>query len=344
MSIAAVDEPISTPPAKSNSLNGDLILVRLLALPKKFGLADLRRSLDPLFQNPPQGEQWAEIVAQLRSAGVIDPKKLLLTELGREKALGFLEIDQLPPRMTWQSIKSKFLVPKALGQKSTPDTQKRLTTYDHLAAILLKKTMCLGAGRTLSEVLTNLVCQELKIPEMSDWKLVRAELLSKLIGADERLSDKRIKALLPRQMLGAAKGGVEGLRQVVFTRWTCGKTEARASNQDVHAMADHAAEVFDLPAFASTVLAAARVCPSGRLGNNKVFINHVWDSLLTEPSFPRLDLNEFKRKLVDAHCAGLLTLSRADMAPDLPAADVQQSETHYQNAEFHFVLIEEARP
>jgi hypothetical protein len=91
-------------------------------------------------------------------------------------------------------------------------------------------------------------------------------------------------------------------------------------------------------------LAAARACPTGRFGDNKVFINHLCRYLQNEPGFPRLALEEFKRRLTEANAARLLVLSRADMAPDLPQDDVRASETSYLNAHFHFVTLEEVRP
>ena len=42
----------------------------------------------------------------------------------------------------------------------------------------------------------------------------------------------------------------------------------------------------DLAPFAARVLAAARACRSGRFGDNKVFIAHVWRALQNDATFP----------------------------------------------------------
>jgi hypothetical protein len=105
-----------------------------------------------------------------------------------------------------------------------------------------------------------------------------------------------------------------------------------------------APEEFDLAAFARTVQAAARDCPTGRFGDNKVFINHVWRRLSEEPRFAGMNLNEFKRRLTEANTANMLTLSRADLVSVMDPEDVRESETPYLNAVFHFILIEREQP
>lgn len=97
-------------------------------------------------------------------------------------------------------------------------------------------------------------------------------------------------------------------------------------------------ESFDLAVFANTVKTAARECQTGRFGSHKVFINHVWNALKNEAMFREFDLARFKEKLVEANRNHLLTLSRADMAAHLDQDDVLESETHYFNSEYHFIL------
>ena len=101
---------------------------------------------------------------------------------------------------------------------------------------------------------------------------------------------------------------------------------------------------FDLPAFAQTVKAAVRDCPTGRFGDNKVFISHVWRRLRDEPGFPAMDLPAFKQRLTEANNARLLTLSRADLVQVMDPTDVRESETRDLNAAFHFVLLEKEQP
>ena len=90
---------------------------------------------------------------------------------------------------------------------------------------------------------------------------------------------------------------------------------------------------------AERVKAAARDCPTGRYGDHKVFIAHVWDRLRADPDFAGMDLDGFKRALAEANNLRLLDLSRADLVQAMDPEDVRRSEVHYLNATFHFVRI-----
>jgi hypothetical protein len=103
-----------------------------------------------------------------------------------------------------------------------------------------------------------------------------------------------------------------------------------------------AAEEFDLEAFANTVRAAARHAPTGRFGDNKVFIGHLWRQLRDQPQIAPLGLDGFKAKLLEANRGRLLTLSRADLVQMMDPDDVRESETGHGTAASHFVLIGEA--
>ena len=97
----------------------------------------------------------------------------------------------------------------------------------------------------------------------------------------------------------------------------------------------------DLHAFAAAVTRAARGSLTGRFGDNKVFINHVWRAYRDGGGgADALDLATFKSRLVEANREGLLELSRADLVAAMDPADVRESQTRHLNAEFHFVRTE----
>jgi hypothetical protein len=96
----------------------------------------------------------------------------------------------------------------------------------------------------------------------------------------------------------------------------------------------------DLAAFAAQVLDAARRSPSGWFGDDRVFISHVWRQYKRKHGRAGLALELFKVKLVEANRQRLLSLARADMAPQLDQKDVKASETNYLSATFHFVCVE----
>ena len=97
-----------------------------------------------------------------------------------------------------------------------------------------------------------------------------------------------------------------------------------------------------LPEFAAIVRQAAARATEGVFGRYKVFIAPLWRALRTHPALGDLSLDAFKRELVAANRAGLLTLARADMAAVLSPREIAESETRHLEAEYHFVEREEA--
>jgi len=91
------------------------------------------------------------------------------------------------------------------------------------------------------------------------------------------------------------------------------------------------------------VRAAARACPTGRFGDNKVFLAHACKALRDRPGFREMDLSTFKRHLAEANNARLLDLSRADLVQAMDPEDVRLSEVVYLNATFHFIRIDPER-
>ena len=87
------------------------------------------------------------------------------------------------------------------------------------------------------------------------------------------------------------------------------------------------------------VQAAAEASTSGRFGDNKVFIVHVWKAVQNDPDFRGMDLLGFKHRLAEANNARLLDLSRADLVQAMDPDDVRLSEVSYLNATFHFIRI-----
>jgi hypothetical protein len=322
------------------ALAADLLLVRLLAPGTKPALGNLRRSLDSLFARAPTRDQWDDVVERLRAERLVVSKPLRLTEAGRGRALAFLGLAELPRRTDWQTLCSRYLLPKALGVGAA-GLSHRAGDFDGLAALLLKRQFGVTAGDTLSQVMTAIVCRELGIPEQTDWGRVRRQVLSGLLGSPEPLTAQALNASFARVRLQVRGRRAGELRKKVFAAWTAGGGESFAPAPAAPAPGAGAHRPqFDLAAFAHTVKAAARDCPTGRFGDNKVFISHLWRYLRDEPGMPRLDLPAFKRRLAEANAAGLLTLSRADLVQVMDSADVAESETPYLNAVFHFVLVE----
>lgn len=98
------------------------------------------------------------------------------------------------------------------------------------------------------------------------------------------------------------------------------------------------ARVASRPGFAANALAAAKSCRTGKWGESKVFISHVW-RVYRRVHGP-MSLDEFKASLIKAQREGKLSLSRADLTSAMPARDVKESEVRSLGADFHFVRVE----
>ncbi len=98
-------------------------------------------------------------------------------------------------------------------------------------------------------------------------------------------------------------------------------------------------EDLDLGTFSEQVLAAAKRSKTGRFGDDRIFISHVWRQF--QKKNPKAGLTEasFKTLLVEANRARLLSLVCAGMAPFLDQTDVRESEIRYLSATFHLLCV-----
>ena len=125
------------------------------------------------------------------------------------------------------------------------------------------------------------------------------------------------------------------MRDAVLRRWV----DEQTSPALTPSLPASPPAAFDLSGFVQKVQAAAENCTSGRFGNNKVFVIHVWRALQNDAAFNEMDLAAFKRHLAEANNARLLDLSRADLVQAMDPDDVRLSEVSYLNATFHFIRI-----
>ena len=289
-----------------------------------------------LFRQPLSSEQWTAAANGLRDAGLLGSKGMKLTPAGRQRALDFLGLAELPAKTTWGTLQAKFLLPQALGQTALPEKElKRLNSQDKLAAFLLTRSLQLpaGAAASLKNALEALVCQKLGFPELFSLEELKEVVLSDRLKAPEKLTNKQLLKQVPQILLGTKKAGLPPLRDIALAGW------AEAIAPAERPVSTPAVEV-DLSNFASATLSAARACPTGWFGDNKIFISHAWHQLIREPRFASLDAATFKRRLVEANTQGLLALSRADLVQVMPPADVDESATTFQNATFHFINVD----
>lgn len=319
--------------------SADLLLVRY-ALPKH-GPKKVRDDVGKLIRDEslPIAE-FDEARAVLMSAGFLTKGRgttITLTDAGRQRALHFLGLAEMPPGMNWGAVVVRYLFPKAAGL--SVEAAAKLEKGDQLAACILKRKYDLSstAGSSVSQVLQAIVCKKAGFPEETTLEGLLRAVLSKVVESDERLTKDELLKQVPLFRTGLTRIRAADARLKLVRDWlTLGA--ARPSESET-------AEPFDLATFASTVRALANGSPpEDRFHDNKVFIAPLWRASQREPNFPRLSLLEFKQRLIEANARHLLHLSRADLVQAMDPHHVAESETTHMNAMFHFVLVEEARP
>jgi hypothetical protein len=336
------------PATATTTLLGHLLLARLLSA-KRTGPTAARASLNRLLPEPLSGAAWQALLDEMRSAGLVDPKSLRPTDAGRAQALEFLGVEQLPPRADWKTVVNRYLLPRALSEG-----ERAPKKADEFRAYLLRAKYGLPAtvGLSLKKAVEALACKQLGYPGETALAAVKRRKLGELLGTAEGLDADQLGRQLATQAAGGSTTKVDELRAALVRQWLAGEegreaepAAPRSADAEMESQGVELPELeFDLPAFAATVRAAARECPTGRFGANKVFINHLWRQLRYEPQFMSLKYADFKRRLVEANQQGLLHLSKADLPEAMDLSDVRESETPYLNAVFHFVLIEREQP
>lgn len=345
---------LTTPPATDTAV-ADLLLVRM-SLPSRKPVAPsaVRKDLGKLLGGDFSAADFDELRNELASAGFLTKGKrntFALTDPGRDRALEFLGVAEVPAGTKWSTIVAKYLFPKAAGLSA--EATAKLDNGDKLAAFVLKRKYGLasGAGARVNQVLEAIVCKQLGFSDETTLDGLLCAELSRLVGS-ERLTKDDLAKQLPLFETGLKAVSADAIRSKLVQDWLGGAPRKQPKPSDPEASQPEPPqpeppqqEVFDLPAFAATVRALAAKSPSeDRFHDNKVFIAPLWRATQEEPSFPRLSLDEFKERLVEANSQNLLHLSRADLVSAMDPQLVAESEAAHLNATFHFVLLEEEHP
>jgi hypothetical protein len=324
-----------------------IVLVRLLAVGEKGeARSRIQKDLEPFFAHRWAGTMLTERIERALAAldtngllAVIPGKtkraasKFVLTAEGHRRGLEFLGVPQLRPKTTWAVLRKTYLPARVLGLSASAEAVfKALSSEPAFQAVLLKRQFDLS------------IAELPKPDEATDalaWKLISFE------GENRKFNPKNVKTALFNRALGDGhtadfkKAATRLLARAVGARRNDSKELRDAV---VRGLIDreengHSQPPVDLASFAEQVKSVARECPTGRFGDNKVFIIHVWNALQSDPTFRSMGLDTFKEQLTEANNARLLDLSRADLVQAMDPDDVRQSEVHYLNATFHFVRI-----
>ena len=341
----------------------ELILARLLTAGDKGELGSkVRKDLEPLLSERWTGPDLAALVDraidELESAGLVAGRpgkskkaapRIALTDAGRRRALEALGVAELKPRTTWASLRKTYLPAKALGlPAATESAFKAMSSDPVFRAVLLKRQYGLPTAKVpkLDDAIDALAWKLIGFEGVArkfDARAVKTALLNRELGDGRAADFKKAAGRLVARRAGARRDDGKELRDAVLRDWIArgepGRAEAPMGQPEAPPIEPEAPTTLAPPALAERVRAAARECPTGRYGDHKVFIAHVWDRLQTEPDFAGMDLDGFKRALAEANNLRLLDLARADLVQAMDPEDVRRSEIRYLNATFHFVRI-----
>jgi hypothetical protein len=326
---------------------GQLILVRLLTGGDKGAtLTQVKKDVEPLLQHRWTGASLTDLLdttfAQLGSAGLLNRTRKgktdrgTLTEAGRRHALEFLGIDDLPARSTWTTLKKTYLLARVLGLPAPRgEGVKRFSSDPGFKAALLRSThaLPLDSFPTLAQATDALAWKLFGVDSTRPFTKDAAlnELFNRPLGEHRQSDHKKALVKLVSKAANARNDKPGELREAVIRGWVDRGAQAAAPTS--------AARPFDLTEFARRVVSAARSVPTGRFGENKVFIAHVWRALRGAPDLDGWAFPEFAQKLIEANHARLLDLSRADLVEAMDPEDVRESEVRHLGASFHFVRI-----
>ncbi|MCY1033907.1 hypothetical protein OV207_20810 [Corallococcus sp. BB11-1] len=312
---------------------------------------ELAKTLHAFVEHRWSRGEWTErfdaLLEGLQEARLVEKRSrtaLALTGQGRQRALKFLRVDS-PKGLTWKRVKQQHLLARGLGLPNSKAVFGRLVDANGVRALLLKRAHKVEGPETptLEQVRDRLLWRQLGVETAEKFSLraVQAHLLGQLLEQD--VSDpKRGVEQLAARTVSAARVDAEVVRLAVMREWVLAedapepkKTASLPIHMEAPRPKPNASLATGGDAFAQRVLDVARASPTGRFGDNKVFISHVWKGMQPEWS----NREAFDAALIDANRQRRLLLSRADLVQHMNAMDVADSEIQSYGATYHFVVV-----
>lgn len=318
---------------------GELVLAWLLTRAEGRGSPSaLSSALKSFASHRWSSGEWTtrldESLAALESGGLLQRtarKGVSLTKEGRARALAFLGLKQLPKGLTWKKLRLTHLTALALGLPASH--AGGLDKADRLRAVLVGKQLGLPSTgtRKLNEVRDELCWKQLGVETDKPFTLaaVQSFLLGKVLQSSREVKPSQAMQQLAARGVGARRMDAESLRVAALQSWLIPAMEPSSPAPAPRPVED------GLPAFAERVLHTARSSETGRFGDDRVFISHVWRAMRGSG----LDERSFKNRLLEANQKRLLSLSRADMVELMDPSDVEASEVRHLGATFHFIAL-----
>jgi hypothetical protein len=310
---------------------------------------ELEGALWPFVEHRLSRAEWKArfdaLLAGLLGDGLVTERGrsgLELTAQGRTRALGFLHLESLPRGLTWKKLKATYLLARTLDLSPTKAVLARLSDADGVRAALLKRDHPVtdADAPSLAQMRDRLLWRQLGVETDRPFTLgaVQAHLLGQLLETETKDPRKAVEQLAARAA-GATRVDAEAVRLSLLRRWAMpepGATPATAPTDAPAPTPERDTEPQDsVASFAERVLAVARALPTGRFGQNKVFISHVWKAL--QPEWGSREA--FDVALLEANRTRRLSLTRADLVSAMDPRDVAESEVRSYGASFHFVVV-----
>ncbi len=180
--------------------------------------------------------EWADAFdshwRRLVEAGMLRPKSsgksgkpgktFELTEEGRRRVCEFLQLDEIPPRLTWAKLQTDFLLPLAMNVRPGTREAEQLKRAASLqrAVIVRSKGLAPPAGGTIKQVLGALA-----------WKLIGVECDADFTAENviqqfvfrqkpaRKLTTARVAAAVAAAAAGARTHSAPELRLSVIRQW-----------------------------------------------------------------------------------------------------------------------------
>lgn len=336
-----------------------LVLIWLSARRSSHAVRELNRQLYPLVERRLRSSEWTialgEALAGLEAQGWVSrptPKSVALTEQGRNTVLDELGVTSLPADVKWRTLLSRWLAARAMHPRGTLPTTAldRISKKQGLPVEVIRVAHKLPAPpfSTKTKVLDTLFWRQLGEERAAPFTLVGVKklMLQRLLGSSRDQDLDTFVIHLAVKALGAPTSAE--LRNALIRRWLEGQDTV---GQDAPApllpaplattgpVPTGALDTISEDAFVGFVQEAARTATTGRFGDRKVFIAHVYRRL-AEMGHPGADIEAFKRRLLGAHKAGRLVLSPADLVQAMSKTDVSESAIRHVRSTYHFVETE----
>ncbi|MCB0127950.1 MAG: hypothetical protein KDE58_37050, partial [Caldilineaceae bacterium] len=332
----------------------DLLLSRLLfAGVQGMTTSTLKQSLKAVagseLSNAAYTEQMNHALAALAERNYVRQirrARYQMTDDGQQNICNQLGVKAVPTRLRWHTFKNADLVAHALRLPALAnDTRQQIANADGLRAAILKHYYELPVDNfvTLTEARNALLWQQLCDPKTAthlqerlptlrrqtfNQGTVMSALLNDLLQASKPLPWEKALPQLIAKITNAKRTAPDELRNAILRQALV--TPATATNKDTSTPpvngtnpgAEPRPVVLSDSEFARITKEAATATEGGRLGDYKVFISRVWETMQQQHPDLQLSLAEFKQRLIAANQQRLLTLSRADMAYALDPEDV----------------------